>query len=334
MGFGVVDLQKTGSTVLNHVIAKSLSTAPRQVRTKFLIPGVQWEGTTWSWCVHHADVDMLITCMLRNNLSVDRKRMAIFFITMLRDPLRRLRSEFSHLQGGVSCQGGSWRIFHPSNCDGKVVNWTSPDPATSARAAQQVMLYKQILNRQRKVSKAKGKLKLDQGNIPLYEQWLSLKGNCACNRMSRQLAGPYGCVEKGHLESDLLFDKPRLLRSALDNLKQRAIFGLMEDFQRSLEVMEYQMAKLFPHERLLSKWLRLSPLTTAYKQLGYSNFSDRHVDFSKLNHTLESACATLDIPLYQKASELHAGNIARLNFSRSHDNSRGGQQRTLVVIDS
>ena len=71
------------------------------------------------------------------------------------------------------------------------------------------------------------------GAFNSFEAWLSVRDNCAHNRMARQLA-PIGCAARwadspaAASPSASIAQQPRLLALALDNLRRRTLFGVAE----------------------------------------------------------------------------------------------------------
>jgi len=126
--------------------------------------------------------------------------------------------------------------------------------------------------------------------------------------MTRQLAGPFGCV---YSESDdLIFDEKKLLDSAKYNLRHRFIFGITENFADAMFHIQHQLMLLSRVE--LATWLGGSPITTG---LNMQSESKKHMKYVQRNSTIShlseeeifyaKKCAHLDIQLFEYGIKLY-----------------------------
>ena len=307
----ILDLQKTGSTSLNSIFKGAVS-AVNNTDKLLLVPGVKSYKNFH--CVHHADVEHIVDCMVRGkNKAMSDASSAILFITMLREPVSRLLSEYNHLKSQLSCVGRAWKIFHPILCqDQRLGNYTSiPNIKVTGKDWEKRNNYmSQVNNQNESVNSSSSR----------FLNWLKVGPlNCACNRMTRQIAGPFGCV---YSESDdLVFDEKKFLESAKYNLRHRFLFGITENYVDSLFHIQKQLMLLNRVE--LAKWLSKIPITN---MLNMTAEDRKHEHYLQRNSSVSSLsteellyakkCAKLDLELYEYGLQLFN---ARRNARTVHE---------------
>mmetsp|Transcript_15232 Transcript_15232/g.20112 ORF Transcript_15232/g.20112 Transcript_15232/m.20112 type:complete len:357 (+) Transcript_15232:185-1255(+) len=231
-----MNIQKTGSTLFNTAFCQEI----RRIKQAIAMQSDNYNAETkrllgkaalWDWkcggvggdtsqpkvyCVHHGDFSHLVDCL-------SRKFGDVVFITMLRDPVQRLISEFNHLNGMVAVNSthGSWRNFQPAVCkdEGSYVYPLNQEEIDAYIDAKLVLEKKgDTFHRSTEVLG-------DSNRLALFKAWVALgPANPANNRLTRHLAGPIGCSED--VESSKLFDSRWMLRSASRNLRRYFLFGL------------------------------------------------------------------------------------------------------------
>ena len=300
----LLDLQKTGSTQLEKLVhghryngTKAAAHHHGSCRLSFLSKETRPPG--WRACTHHGDSAHRAQCARANALRLhEPPPTELFLLTMLRDPVERLYSEWQHLKGDIVCFGNVWNHYAPASCNGTVLlpgqRWAG-EPAASLDA------YRRRWNAWH-AGNASSK--------PTFEDWLAVDTNCAHNRMTRQLA--IMPCEVGDLTSAPAYpgNEGRMLAMAKEALAQRVLFGLTERYAESVHVLNRRLAAVFPRAHPLST-LRLptpaqAPLT-GNKLLthgaGHSSARPAHAISAGAREIIARRSA-LDVALYAYATRL------------------------------
>jgi hypothetical protein len=300
----LLDIQKTGSSTLNNLFKLSISANPA-LKNLFFIPGVDRNHIP---CTHHGDIEHLAQCILAASFNASfneriisyPKKGYVIYVTMLRDPIVRLVSEYNHLNGAVSCNGRAWKVFHPTLCTGELGNYTTiPEDHNFSNGTSEMLIRQEYANKHNRN----------------FEGWVNLgASNCACNRMTRQVAGPYGCVYNEI--DDKSFDSNWMLNSGINNLENRVIFGLESSYLKSLILIEEMLMDL--ELPLISEWASNRPLQKACEEISCSNYttktgSDPTANWS--NDLLNSVnhCTSIDRKMYSKAETVFKERLNKYN---------------------
>lgn len=281
----LIDLQKTGSKTLNELF--SIATAHSKLKSRFFIPYINRKEIP---CVHHGDIELLTQCILSS--SYVSKKKYIVYITMIRNPITRLVSEYNQLDGDVSCTDVSWKVFHPKLCNGVLGNFSMiPEDHDFSNGTSESMERERYA-----VSKDR-----------TFSNWVNLgAANCACNRMARQISGPYGCVYDER--EDKSFDSQWILNSAVNNLEQRIIFGLESSYLQSLKLIEKMLISLkLP---MISDWAMKKPLQKACEQIQCDNYMTKTGINPATNWSIDllnavNHCTNIDQKFYEQAVTIY-----------------------------
>ncbi|XP_058885812.1 heparan-sulfate 6-O-sulfotransferase 3-B-like [Acipenser ruthenus] len=231
-------------------------------------------STGWS-CGLHADWTELTNCVpvIMDKKETEKPRRNFYYITMLRDPVSRFLSEWKHVQ-----RGATWKTsLHM--CDGR-----------SPTQDELPTCY----------------LGDDWSGVTLQE-FMDCIYNLANNRQVRMLAdlslvGCYNLSSMNESERNEI-----LLRSAKDNLKNMAFFGLTE-YQRKTQYLFERTFNL----KFISPFTQLNSTRAANVDIEWP--TRRRIE--ELNF--------LDMQLYEYAKDLF---LQRFQFTRQRERQLERQRR-------
>lgn len=240
-----LNVQKTGSRQLESLV-ETLAPTLQSARNRSMIATIFSAKTPWRENLaarQHADAAHVARFA---RLGASRANApdieAIFFLTMLRDPAQRLYSEYTFLNGFISC--GMARALPPELQHNTLPYWLHFQPVLCSRAAAlgNALPPSRLTPSDPPSAHFQAYAKAHERKQKLrFEDWLNVTENCAHNRMARMLA-PMGCAHR-------LADSPaapgqegRMLELALENLRSRTFFGLTEEYERSVRLINARLA--------------------------------------------------------------------------------------------
>uniref|UniRef100_A0A7S4D468 Sulfotransferase domain-containing protein n=1 Tax=Heterosigma akashiwo TaxID=2829 RepID=A0A7S4D468_HETAK len=255
---------------------------------------------------HHSDFEHLDTCLSSTAANV-------VYLTLLRNPVERVVSEFVHLKGGHPFrESGAWTTFQPSAC-----NQTSFEQLHIPLNGDLQTKYKDLrsaINKEHTIEWRNHSALftdfLEGGPASiLLNAWVQLgESNPANNRMARHLAGPYTCEED--MSNSLLFQKAWLIKSAIHNLKTRFIYGLQDDLAFSIPKMNCEVQcllnKIRPHDHYIRNCFSMdvSQIMTASGNTGEFNPDQGgHYKISATTQALILRHNHIDKTLFEFATE-------------------------------
>ncbi|XP_015219121.1 heparan-sulfate 6-O-sulfotransferase 3-B [Lepisosteus oculatus] len=279
-------IQKTGGTTFGRHLVRNIrleqpcDCKPGQKKCTCHRPGKQesWLfsrfSTGWS-CGLHADWTELTNCVpvIMEKKESQKNRRNFYYITMLRDPVSRYLSEWKHVQ-----RGATWKTsLHM--CDGRS---PTQDELPTCYIGD------------------------DWSGVTLLE-FMDCAYNLANNRQVRMLAdlSLVGCYNLSSMNESERNDI--LLRSAKNNLKNMAFFGLTE----------YQRKTQYLFERTFNLQF-ISPFT----QINSTRAAN--VDISEATRRRIEELNFLDMQLYEYAKDLF---LQRFQFTRQREHQEERQKR-------
>mmetsp|Transcript_25896 Transcript_25896/g.33493 ORF Transcript_25896/g.33493 Transcript_25896/m.33493 type:complete len:423 (-) Transcript_25896:49-1317(-) len=308
-----LNIQKTGSTLFNTAFCDALRSSTDSLRRqgKTLADVSGGFAGLWSWecplggstqghgdrarpdCTHHGDLHHLIQCL------ADQFGNAVF-MTILRDPVQRLISEFRHVKGDVMNEyKGSWKCFQPMVCK------KNETAVYHKLGAEEVEMYIEKRNKVYNTTTSSASDQLQGEMLQLFHEWVALgHANPANNRMTRHLAGPLGCAES--VKKSRLFDQTWMIQSAKQNIQDKVIFGLQHDYHRSLVLMNAQLLKLFGQDRrhgFLRKKFLINPYS-AQRQVNTNRDASKEYKVDRKTIKIISEHNRMDFALFQWAKKI------------------------------
>lgn len=221
-------------------------------------------STGWS-CGLHADWTELNDCVdsMLNRMERKQRLRRYFYVTMLRDPIQRYLSEWKQVQ-----RGGTW-LSTKLKCNGR-----------QATLAEVPFCFKG-----------------ENWSGVILEEFNSCRHNLALNRQTRMLANLslIGCYNHSIMPSAARRAEV-MLRSAKDNLRNMAYFGLTEFQSESQLLFEETFQVNFIRDFVQQHNTHASRV----------NISD------EMRRALEEI-NSLDMELYRYAKELFLARIRRLS---------------------
>lgn len=223
-------IQKTGGTTFgrqlvgNLILPKECNILYNKKRKSCLRPNSDTEtwlfsrySTGWA-CGLHSDWTELNECVDdKLNKLEGKKERKYFYVTILRDPVKRYLSEWSHVKRGATWKATKFSCNHREN---------DVPPCYDGDTWSGVSL----------------------------EEFLSCPNNMASNRQTRMLANLslVNCYErwlsKNWTLSQVKEMERTILQSAMENLKKMTFFGLVE-MQRKMQVLfEYTFPYKFKED--------------------------------------------------------------------------------------
>nr|XP_039250522.1 heparan-sulfate 6-O-sulfotransferase 1-B-like [Styela clava] len=243
-------MQKTGGSefgrhlVSNLILSKECDILEHRKRRNCLRPNSDVEtwifsrySTGWACGLHSGWTDLheCIADKMTDLEKVDKKR-NFFYVTMLRDPVKRYLSEWKHVQ-----RGATWRTTRYA-CKGR--EYDIPKCYTG--------------NDWREVS---------------LQQFMSCQYNMAHNRQTRMLADLRlaNCYQrwsdKNMTVTQIKQIENDMLKSAMDNLRDMTFFGLLEQQEKFQKLFEYIFPFKFKNNFVQSNMTRVSTFVPTKEEI-------------------------------------------------------------------